>query len=247
MRAVIISDIHANLEALEAVLAAIEGETFDRLLILGDLVGYGAAPVEVMERLSAWPGPMDWIRGNHDKAVAGIDRAEDFNLLAQVSLRWTRQQLSEDQLDTLRALPQGPVSLDGVGVLCHGAPFDEDTYVFSPLEAAMSFEFTPAPLIFFGHTHVACMFVETEDDVLGYGLEGDEGELEIDPSRRYLINPGSVGQPRDGDPRAAYIVFDGERKSVAWHRVEYDVPGAQRRILEAGLPKMLADRLAVGG
>jgi diadenosine tetraphosphatase ApaH/serine/threonine PP2A family protein phosphatase len=247
MRAVIISDIHANLEALDAVFSALESESFDRLLVLGDLVGYGGAPSEVMERLAAWPGPMDWIRGNHDKAVAGIDPAEDFNLLAQVSLRWTRQQLPESQLEVLRELPQGPIDIEGVGLLCPGWPYDEDTYLFSPLEAAMGFDFTPAPLVFFGHTHIACMFVQTADDVLGYGLEGAEGELELEESTRYMINPGSVGQPRDGDPRAAFLVFDGERRTVAWRRVEYDVAAAQRRIADAGLPQMLADRLAVGG
>lgn len=247
MRAVILSDIHANIDALDAVFSSLQDEPFDRLFFLGDLVGYGGAPAEVMERLASWAGPMDWIRGNHDKAVAGIDPAEDFNLLAQVSLHWTQEQLTDEQMKTLHAIPQGPMEIDGVGLLCHGSPYDEDAYVFSPLEASMAFGFDSASRIFFGHTHVACLFVETEDDVLGYGLQGNEGELELDPDRRYLINPGSVGQPRDGDPRAAYLIFDGDRGTVTWRRVTYDVERAQSRIIDAGLPKMLAERLAVGG
>lgn len=246
MRALILSDIHANIDALDAVLEAVEGESFDRLLFLGDLVGYGGAPVEVMERLTAWTGPMDWIRGNHDKAVAGIDPADDFNLLAQASLRWTREQLDEPQLQALRDLPRGPVEIEGVGTICHGSPYDEDAYLFSGFEARMAFDEQKAPLVFFGHTHIACMFVEEENEVMGYGLEGNEGELQMDPSIRYLINPGSVGQPRDGDPRAAFVIFDGDLRTVAWHRVEYDVQRARERILENHLPRMLADRLAVG-
>lgn len=247
MRAVILSDIHANIDALDAVMASLREETFDRLFFLGDLVGYGGAPAEVMERLSSWTGPIDWIRGNHDKAVAGIDPADDFNLMAQVSLHWTQEKLSAEQLGTLRAIPQGPIEVDGVGLLCHGSPYDEDAYIFSPLEASMAFGVDTAPLIFFGHTHVACLFVETENDVLGYGLQGNEGEFELDPDDRYLINPGSVGQPRDGDPRAAYLIFDSDHGTVTWRRVSYDVERAQRRIIDAGLPRLLAERLAVGG
>lgn len=246
MRALILSDIHANIDALEAVLQAVEGESFDRLLFLGDLVGYGAAPVEVIERLQAWEGPLDWIRGNHDKAVAGIDPAEDFNLLAQASLRWTRDQLDPAQIKLLKELPEGPVEIDGVGTICHGSPYDEDAYLFSGFEARMAFEEFPAGLTFFGHTHIACMFVEEAGEVMGYGLQGSEGELQLDASMRYLINPGSVGQPRDGDPRAAFAIFDGAAGTVVWHRVDYDIRRARERILENNLPRMLADRLAVG-
>lgn len=246
MRALILSDIHANIDALDAVLEAVDGESFDRLLFLGDLVGYGAAPVEVIERLMAWEGPMDWIRGNHDKAVAGIDPAEDFNLLAQASLRWTRDQLDRSQIEVLRDLPEGPIEIDGVGTICHGSPYDEDAYLFSGFEARMAFEDSQALLTFFGHTHIACMFVEEEGEVMGYGLQGSEGELQLDASMRYLINPGSVGQPRDGDPRAAFVIFDGDAGTVVWHRVEYDIQRARERILENSLPRMLADRLAVG-
>lgn len=247
MRALICADIHANLEALEAVLELARREEVDRLVVLGDLVGYGGAPGEVVERLRNWNGPLTLLRGNHDKVVAGLADATEFNELARASAEWTRARLDEAQLAFVRDLPVGPIGLDGCGTLCHGTPFDEDVYIFSPIEAKQAFEATDDTLTFFGHTHLACFFLERGERVGAYMVRGEDGQLELEPETRYLVNPGSVGQPRDGDPRAACILFDTERRLLRWQRLEYPVDRAQQRILDAGLPPPLAERLAVGG
>lgn len=247
MRALICADIHANLEALEAVLALARQKDVDHLVVLGDLVGYGGAPAEVVERLRAWDGPSTLLRGNHDKVVAGLADDAEFNELARASAAWTRAQLDETQLEFVRDLPVGPLAFGDCGTLCHGTPFDEDVYIFSPLEARQAFDSTLDSLTFFGHTHLACFFLERGERVGAYMVRGDDGELELEPEARYLVNPGSVGQPRDGDPRAACILFDTERRLLRWQRLEYAVDRAQQRILDAGLPPPLAERLAVGG
>lgn len=247
MRALICADIHANLEALEAVLELARQEGVDRLVVLGDLVGYGGGPAEVVERLRAWDGPLTLLRGNHDKVVAGLADATEFNELARASAAWTREQLDEAQLGFVRDLPVGPITFDDYATLCHGSPFDEDVYIFSPIEAKQAFDATPDTLVFFGHTHLACFFLERGGRVGAYMVRGDDGQLELEEETRYLVNPGSVGQPRDGDPRAACILFDSERRLLSWQRLEYPIDRAQRRILDAGLPAPLAERLAVGG
>ncbi|MGH9381084.1 MAG: metallophosphoesterase family protein [Thermoanaerobaculia bacterium] len=247
MRALICADIHANLEALEAVLELARQEAVDHLVVLGDLVGYGGAPGEVLARLQAWDGPLTLLRGNHDKVVAGLADATDFNELARASAEWTRAQLDDAQLAFVRELPMGPLALDACGMLCHGTPFDEDVYLFSPTEAKQAFDATEASLTFFGHTHLACFFLERRGRVGAYLVRGEDSRLDLEEETRYLVNPGSVGQPRDGDPRAACILFDSARGHLTWQRLEYPVERAQRRILDAGLPAPLAERLAVGG
>ena len=246
MRYLILSDIHSNVEALDAVLAAAPRERFDRLLVLGDMVGYGADPNAVVDRVRQL-APDAVIRGNHDKVSAGVEPAEGFNAAARLAAQWTFEQLSADSRDYLTSLPTGPLVVDDLVEICHGSPDDEDEYIFEPVDAIEALRATQRPACFFGHTHVQLAYWLSADefDVLIPGRE-PETVLELQPGRRYLINPGSVGQPRDGDPRAAYATFDGDRRTVVLYRVEYDVAAAQRKITAAGLPEGLARRLAVG-
>ncbi|MGI9103939.1 MAG: metallophosphoesterase family protein [Terriglobales bacterium] len=250
MRLLILSDIHANLEGLEACLAA--APKHDLVVNLGDIVGYGASPNEVIER-SRQLGKMV-IRGNHDKACSGISNMAEFNPVAGLAVIWTRTILSKENLDWLRELPKGPASVEGVdGVqLVHGSPRDEDEYLLVLPEALHTMNGSSPAITFFGHTHVQGGFFAGRDDTAAIRPvyktkdEQESFEFKLRKDARYLINPGSVGQPRDGDWRAAFAVFDTERYSVTYCRVPYPVEKAQQRILDADLPERLATRLAQG-
>ncbi len=248
MRYLIIADVHANLEALETVLTAVEG-TWDRVLVLGDLVGYGASPNEVVDRLRALD-PFVIIRGNHDKAACGIEDGSNFNQVARVAATWTFEKLTPQNRTYLRELPAGPRDVDARVEICHGAPFDEDHYIFDGDDALRALEASSRPLCLFGHTHLPVVFHLENEIFDGFVPEANEGnepmQLSLHDTARYLVNVGSVGQPRDGDPRAGYGVYDSEALTVTMHRIAYPVDGAQRRILAAGLPASLANRLAVG-
>lgn len=250
MRILLLSDIHANLEALDACLE--QAPKHDLVVNLGDVVGYGASPNEVVER-SRQLGKII-VRGNHDKACAGISTMEDFNPIAGMAVIWTRTVLRKENLEWLRGLPQGPASLDGVeGVrLVHGSPHDEDEYLILVPEALRSLAEAEIPLTFFGHTHIQGGFFAGTDDaaaihpVYNSHHASEKFVFKLRKGLRYLINPGSVGQPRDGDWRAAFALFDSEAYTVTYHRVKYDVAAAQQRIIAADLPERLATRLAQG-
>lgn len=245
MRYFVISDIHANLEALETVLALSNEVPFDRMLVLGDLVGYGADPNAVVERIRE-VAPFAVIRGNHDKVGSGVERADGFNAVARSAIKWTYDTLSPDNREWLAALPAGPVVIDDLIEICHGTPFDEDAYVFDDLDALRAMNAADRRLCLFGHTHVQVGYrlwkeelsIVTPDDPRASVLKLSDGQ--------YLINPGSVGQPRDGDPRAAYAIVDTETHELDLLRIEYPVERAQARILAEGLPEVLAQRLALG-
>jgi predicted phosphodiesterase len=244
VRYLILSDMHGNWEAFSAVLRHAEGQSFDATLVLGDLVGYGASPNEVVEAVRELPELLI-VRGNHDKVVAGIDLGENFNHVALSAARWTTGCLREENMRYVEELPQGPrLIADGLAI-CHGSPLDEDAYVFSEQDAVEIFAVHSLPLTFFGHTHVPSLFALGSRGLEIRALRGD-GALDLAPEGRYLLNPGSIGQPRDRDPRAAYMTYDDASRAIRWHRVAYPVAEAQRRIREAGLPPILADRLAVG-
>jgi diadenosine tetraphosphatase ApaH/serine/threonine PP2A family protein phosphatase len=245
MRYLILSDIHANLEALDAVVAAAPPSEFDRLLVLGDIVGYGADPNAVVDRVRAL-NPHGIIRGNHDKVASGVESAEGFNQAARFAAMWTLESLTQGNRDYLTGLPMGPLVIDDVEI-CHGSPDDEDEYVFEPVDAIEALRGTQREVCFFGHTHVAIGYwmSATAFDVI-VPDPNDDTTLELVAERRYMLNPGSVGQPRDGDPRAAFGIFDSEKRTVLFRRVPYDVSGAQAKIVKAGLPEGLARRLAVG-
>ena len=246
MQYLILSDMHSNSEALSAVLRRVRRKRFDVTLVLGDLVGYGAGPNQVVEAIRDLPGTVYRIRGNHDKVVAGLEDGANFNHAALAAARWTSEHMTGPNLRFVRELPQGPFVVPEGFTICHGSPLDEDTYVFSMYEAWEIFENYPAELVFFGHTHVPSLFVHRGREIRVALLRGETGTITLEPGHRYLVNPGSIGQPRDRDPRAAYMTYDSERKIIKWHRVNYAIERAQRRIVKAGLPKLLADRLALG-
>jgi predicted phosphodiesterase len=248
MRVLLITDLHANLPATEAVLDHARREGWDRALVLGDLVGYGADPAAVIDIVRGLPNATV-IRGNHDKVVCGVESPMDFNAVARQAAEWTTSALDEDRLAYLRGLPRGPVSIANLGVdtaICHGAPWDEDYYIFDNDDAANALEVSPATLVLCGHTHVQIGFREVRAAAQRLVAPIDAEELDVSGRVRMLINPGSVGQPRDGDPRAAYGILDTERHTVRLFRVPYNIAAAQARILDAGLHHSLADRLALG-
>jgi putative phosphoesterase len=246
MRYLVLSDIHANLEALEAVLTATEGTTFDRVLVLGDLVGYGADPNAIVDRVRDMRHVVV-IRGNHDKVASGVESVEGFNHLARLAIAWTTATLTRENRTYLAELQRGPIAIDEQVEICHGTPFDEDVYVFDDLDALRSLRAASRPVCFFGHTHVPATFT-LDGDVLGSvgPPRGERFRIAINDDARYLVNCGSVGQPRDGDPRAAYGIYDAQTRTVTITRVDYDVEAAQSKILAAGLPEVLAQRLAMG-
>jgi diadenosine tetraphosphatase ApaH/serine/threonine PP2A family protein phosphatase len=244
MRYLVIADIHANIEALTAVLDAERDWT--HLLVLGDLVGYGAAPNEVVDRIREL-NPVAVIRGNHDKTACGIEDGSNFNQVARVAAAWTYETLTDDNRQYLRELPAGPEAIDDHVEICHGSPFDEDHYIFDGEDALRALGESGRPLCLFGHTHLPVIFHLEKEIFDGFVPEpDDQTTISLEPGARYLINPGSVGQPRDGDPRAAYGLYDPEALSLTLKRVTYPVDAAQRRIMSAGLPASLANRLGVG-
>lgn len=250
MRILLLSDIHSNLEALEACLAA--APAYDAVVNLGDIVGYCASPNEVIER-SRQLGKV-FVRGNHDKAASGLMDLKDFNALAALAAEWTHQNLTADNLNWLRTLPQGPVKLDDLAgaQFVHGSPLDEDDYVVSVRDAVEPLLLSTIPVTFFGHTHLQGGFeidgVQLESFRPPYKTVGqaETSDLNLKDGLRYLVNPGSVGQPRDGDWRAGFAVFDSDQHLITFCRVPYNLKSAQDRILQANLPQRLAARLAMG-
>ena len=250
MRILLFSDIHSNLEALEACLAA--APAYDVVVNLGDTVGYAASPNEVIARCRALGNI--FVRGNHDKAVSGLTDLKDFNPTAGLATLWTRDRLTPESLDWLRNLPQGPVRIDELpGVqFVHGSALDEDEYLVTARDAIAPLLIDSMPVTFFGHTHLQG----------GFAAQGGAGEAfrpayrtigqpelavwTLDRNSRYLINPGSVGQPRDGDWRSGFAVFDSDAWEVTFYRVPYNLRVAQEKIMAANLPQRLATRLATG-
>ena len=246
MRYLVISDIHANLEAYETVMAAAGPLACERVLVLGDLVGYGADPNAVVDRVRDL-APFAVIRGNHDKVGSGVESPEGFNAVARSAIRWTYEALSPQNRQWLAALPAGPLEVDADIEICHGTPFDEDAYVFDDLDALRAMHAARRPLCLFGHTHVQVGHFLSRDQ-FGMATTSDDRPLTIPlaEGQRYLVNPGSVGQPRDGDPRAGFAVVDTGTRELTIYRVEYPIAKAQARILAEGLPEVLAQRLALG-
>lgn len=245
VRYLVLSDIHANLVALDAVLGHADGR-WDRALVLGDLVGYGAQPNEVIARIRGLR-PAAIIRGNHDKAACGLDDASEFNFVARVAAAWTAERLTEDNREYLRNLPAGPIEIDDRVEICHGSPFDEDHYIFDGSDARRGIDGASRPLCLYGHTHLPAIFRQVDDAFEGGTPDPDRDTVvPLQRGVRYLVNCGSVGQPRDGDPRAGYGVLDDDRGELTLFRVAYPVEAAQRLIAAARLPQSLAQRLSFG-
>jgi predicted phosphodiesterase len=249
MRVLIVSDIHANLEALSAVLDA--ASPFDVLWNLGDIVGYGASPNQVIDLVRPWSHLT--IRGNHDRVCCGLTSAIGFNPVARAAAHWTHDELTPDNINWLKTLPQGPLQPDQVNaIFAHGSPLNEDQYILNMRDAWAPLQQMSTALTFFGHTHIQGGFSQTEHDwhelrpQIQRGNESGSWTMPLVPGARYLLNPGSVGQPRDCDWRAAFAIYDTGAEEITFHRVPYDITASQGRILMAGLPERLAARLTEG-
>jgi predicted phosphodiesterase len=265
MRILVLSDMHSNLEALNGCLEA--APSHDKVVNLGDIVGYGGSPNEVTELARKLNGVV--VRGNHDKACTGLMSMEDFNPIAAIAALWTMQALTPENMQWLKLMPKGPVFLplrypmnqeetwagteaDGVQ-LVHGSPLDEDDYILVLRDAQESLLRTSYPLTFFGHSHIQGGFAFENErwETLRPLYNGKQNRaeswvLDLGSQTKYMINPGSIGQPRDGDPRAAFCLFDSDRYEVTFYRVPYNIQRAQQQIIAAKLPDRLATRLAEG-
>lgn len=245
MKYLILSDIHSNQEALTAVLSFVRRKRWDKVVFLGDLVGYGANPNQTVDILRGLK-PFVGIRGNHDKVCSGIEDGELFNRIALEAAMWTRRKLTRTNLHWLKALPQGPVVVDDRFAISHGTPIDEDAYIFGEIEALNVFRHTQFPLCFFGHSHFPVIFALSPDAITTILTVAPSFRFRMREGVRYLINPGSIGQPRDGNPLASFAIYDSDSRTVSIHRIQYRIAETQQKILKAGLPKPLADRLGIG-
>ncbi len=242
MRVAIVSDIHGNRHAFEAVLTDARDDGADEVWCLGDLVGYGADPNACVEL--AREHLAICLAGNHDLAVTGGLGIEEFSRGAAVSAKWTREVISQENLAYLRAL--SPSGVEGDWGLYHASPRDPVwEYVLSDLLAERCFEEAAQRVCFIGHSHVALAFVRNDDGRVAGALREPGRNADL-TDRQWLLNPGSVGQPRDGDPRAAWLLLDPDARRAEWRRTDYDIQGAQDAIRAAGLPDSLADRLGYG-
>jgi predicted phosphodiesterase len=245
-RYLVLTDIHANLEALDMCLADARTRRYDQLLLLGDVVGYGADPNAVIDRVREL-SPVAMIRGNHDKVALGLEQAEGFNAAARAAARWTIDALTPEHRAWLAALPMGPKIVDDLVEICHGSPFDEDSYIFDELDAMRAIASASRPVCLFGHTHQAIAFELAGGDFrVVWPAAGGHTDLHLIPGGKYLVNPGSVGQPRDGDPRASYAIVDTAAMRITFVRLDYNVAITQEKVLAAGLPEPLARRLSTG-
>jgi len=257
MRYLVITDVHGNLQALEAVIADARAVGFDATLVLGDLVGYGADPQAVIETTLALD-PIAMVRGNHDRVAAGLTSARGFHDQARAAIEWTRRVLSPSAMKVIANLPEGPIDVTADLMICHGAPFDEDHYIFDTRDAVRALDVgirdrEPPMLCLYGHTHVPAAFGasvrRSVEILLPEPDPADEAHGQVlawERTRGMLVNFGAVGQPRDGDPRAAYGIVDSETRRLHFRRVDYDIKTAQQRILAAGLPERMARRLDRG-
>ncbi len=244
MRYFIFSDVHANLEAFDAVLSAIAEEQVDKIIFLGDIVGYGAQPNEAVDRLKHLK-PDAMIRGNHDKVIARIEDGSNFQHLAYTSAMWSRLQIRPDNEAYLGCMPQGPITLEQGIQISHGSPHDEDFYILTHWDARSILHQSESWIVFYGHTHLP-MIYSTGSKFSQYCPEEDESYYRLSKDKQYLINPGSVGQPRDLNPKASFGLLDTDENTICIKRVGYDIQATQCKIREAGLPTWHADRLAAG-
>ena len=252
MRYLVLSDIHSNLEALRAVIAATEG-AYDEIICCGDLIGYGPDPNAVVEWVRANVPIV--VRGNHDRVCSGAAIPKDFSPPARASAIWTRKQLTPETLEYVKNMPRGPREVAGEFAILHGSPRDEDEYIPFASAAVGVFPYLKHRVSFFGHTHLQGGFVkhrrrisEIPAKLLGQraaALSLPRGVIALEEDHVYYLNPGSVGQPRDRDNRAAFAIYDTSGK-VEYGRVAYDFEPTMRKILLAGLPDFLAFRLPMG-
>jgi predicted phosphodiesterase len=242
MRYGVLSDIHSNVDALASVLRELDGLDIDTLVCLGDIVGYGPNPNEACDVLRQ-RGCVA-IAGNHDEAAVTTTDADSFNSLARKAIVWTRDQLSESNRQYLASLPR-EYRFDTFAIV-HGAPGSPFDYIQTVADAEAAFERVSAPLTFVGHTHVAEVYYQDGSGRTYHQRLAAGGRIEIADGYRYIINPGSVGQPRDRNPQASFASFDDAARLVEIRRVTYDVMRVRERMQDADLPAQLGDRLAIG-
>jgi predicted phosphodiesterase len=240
MRFAIFSDVHANLEALKAVLADAREHRCTHFVCLGDVIGYNANPHECAERIRELDCPI--VKGNHDEQATLLESSGEFNPMAERAIQWTRDNLTEEDRQWLRDLPLQRQVRDFTIVHATLDTPSQWGYVFNNLDAAASFAYQHTGVCFFGHTHVPMVFIRENSDIKRERLE----YIRIKPNTKYFINTGSVGQPRDGNWRAAYCIYDFEKNLVQQVRIRYDLETAQKKVIKSGLPRMLAERLALG-
>ena len=240
MKYAIISDIHANLEALESVLQDIEDEGIERIICLGDIVGYGANPKECLNKMKSINDIV--CAGNHDHAVINQTNTTYFNIHARKAVLWTSLQLTKEDILYIQSFPYIYEEKDFVAVHANLVQPENWGYIFDDFDAAKNFAAMKKKICFIGHSHVPLAFEKKDDIRPYYNLK----EIEIDENAEYIINVGSVGQPRDGDPRSCYCIFDSDELKVKWKRLEYNIIKTQKKIVEAGLPYFLAERLQIG-
>ena len=245
----IISDIHSNKEALDAVLEEIAALPVDGIWCLGDIVGYGPDPDECTREVLARCDTI--VRGNHDKAVVGLIDLDWFNGIAREAALWNRDHASKETLSALRGLPKGPIEMEERAAICHGTPVDEDEYMLSSDAVEQSFQWmdqrkSEIVACFHGHSHLPLIIEKPRTGKRQAKVHRSGSDIHLSPDSTYLINPGSVGQPRDGNPRASFGIFDSKSLVYRNLRVAYNMKDTQRKIRTAGLPVELALRLAEG-
>lgn len=240
MKIALISDIHANLEALEAVMQDIEQQRADRIVCLGDMIGYGPDPLPCLDVIEK--SCQVRLMGNHEYAVIGKLSSNQVNSTAKIALQWTHAQLADDAIPRISNLPF-TATIDGL-FLVHASPCEPEKwrYILSPGDAELAFKHFTQRICFNGHSHLPMIFALSDNQLRRQtGHDFCPGDV-----TRYIVNVGSVGQPRDNDPRACYVTYDSEEQEILFHRVEYDIAKAQHKMKQAELPAMLIHRLQAG-
>lgn len=244
MRYAVISDVHSNVVALEAVLEALSTAAIDHYLCLGDIVGYGPRPNQCCDLIRELD--CTCVRGNHDEAAVDLSKAEWFTAPARACIIWNHHQLRPDNLEFLASLQPTEIIADEI-TLCHGSVPDPDHYTVTPLDALLSFAAMTTPLALFGHTHYAEWFSFSPADPLPQEHPHPfGGRCPLEGSARYLVNPGAVGQPRDGNEQAAFAIYDDQTQEVLLQRVPYDIERTMQQMRDAGLPDSMWTRLRLG-
>ena len=239
MKYAIIADIHGNLEAFQVVLEDIRAQNATHIVCLGDVVGYNANPKECLQIVRDLNIPV--VKGNHDEYCSTENHLDGFNPHAAEAVHWTRAQLSDDDKQWLRDLKYSRLAANFTMVHATLDAPERCGYVFDKLAASASFPYQNTQMCFFGHTHVPVAFMR---DTVVRG--GTYSKFKVDPAKKYFINVGAVGQPRDNNPKCAYVLYDLDAQTIELRRLEYDIESAQRKIRAAGLPERLAERLAYG-
>lgn len=244
MKYLVFSDIHSNLEAFKKMISIAKKNSIDKYLFLGDLVGYGPNPNEVITLFRELE-VVHSISGNHDRVVSNLESSSLFNPVAALSAEWSKAQISDDNREFLKNLKKGPSIIDHFITTCHGSTFDEDYYVFSMFEAIEAFKFMTTSIGFFGHTHFPVIYLLRNEKINNVALSG-ETRIKLDSNTKYFINPGSIGQPRDKNPSPSFIIFDSLKREITFIRFSYEIKKTQKKIIDNGLPEILANRLESG-